>query len=68
LRIKHGPDARPVFPLRVVVDVKALAYELPKERGVPLSRYSTRDLAAAVYEWSGHLLLRAKHRQLGSLG
>ena len=32
------------------MDVKALACELPKERGIPLSRYSTRDLAQVVVE------------------
>ena len=45
-----APGARPVFPPHVVVSVKALACELPKERGIPLSRYSTRDLAQVVVE------------------
>ena len=44
------PGGRPVFPPRVVVSVKALACELPRERGIPLSRYSTRDLARVVVE------------------
>lgn len=44
------PGVRPVFPPRVVVSVKALACELPKEQGIPLSRYSTRDLARVVVE------------------
>jgi hypothetical protein len=44
------PGGRPVFPPRVVDDVKALACELPKERGIPLSRYSTRDLAQVVVD------------------
>lgn len=44
------PGGRPVFPPHVVVSVKALACELPKERGIPLSRYSTRDLARVVVE------------------
>ena len=44
------PGGRPGFPPRVVVSVKALACELPKERGIPLSRYSTRDLAQVVVE------------------
>jgi hypothetical protein len=44
------PGDRPVFPPRVVVAVKALACELPKQRGRPLSRYSTRDLADIVVE------------------
>lgn len=46
----RAPGDRPVFPPRVVVSVKALACELPKERGIPLSRYSTRDLAQVVVE------------------
>lgn len=46
--MNRGPGARPVFPPRVVVQVKALACELPAERGVPLSRYSTRELARVV--------------------
>lgn len=32
------------------MDVQALACELPKERGIPLSRYSTRDLAQVVVD------------------
>ena len=32
------------------MDVKALAGELPAESGVPLSRYSTRELARVVVE------------------
>jgi hypothetical protein len=36
---------RPVFPPELVMQVKALACELPKESGQPLSRYSGADLA-----------------------
>ncbi|MGQ0712681.1 MAG: IS630 family transposase [Gemmatimonadaceae bacterium] len=46
----RAPGDRPVFPPRVVVAVNALACELPKRRGWPLSRYSTRDLADLVVE------------------
>jgi hypothetical protein len=46
----RAPGGRPVFPPRVVVAVSALACELPKQRGLPLSRYSTRDLARLVVE------------------
>lgn len=46
----RAPGDHPVFPPRVVVAVKALACELPRHRGVPLSRYSTRDLAKIVME------------------
>ena len=37
-----------LFPPEVVVQVKALACELPAKFGVPLSRWSTQDLAAQV--------------------
>ena len=40
--------ARPFFPPEVVVQVKALACELPAETEVPLSRFSRRDLAREV--------------------
>jgi hypothetical protein len=44
----RGPGARPVFPPHVVVQVKALACELPVESGVPLSRWSREELAREV--------------------
>jgi transposase len=34
----------PVFPPEVIVQVKALACELPAETGLPLSRFSRQDL------------------------
>ena len=37
-----------LFPPELVVQVKALACELPATFGIPLSRWSTRDLAAEV--------------------
>ena len=40
------PDDRPVFPPDIVVRIKALACELPRESGVPLSRYSTSEIAS----------------------
>ena len=40
--------ARPVFPPEVVMQVKAVACELPKESGQPLSRYSRQDLVREV--------------------
>ena len=49
-RINPGPDARPVFPPHVVVQVKALACELPFERGIPLSRFSTSEIATEVVQ------------------
>lgn len=43
-----GAGGQPAFPPRVVVAVKALACELPAQRGVPLARWSVRDLQRAV--------------------
>jgi hypothetical protein len=39
---------RPVFPPEVVVQVKALACELPAQSGLPLSRFSRQDLVREV--------------------
>ncbi len=44
-KIDPDPDGRPVFPPDVIVRVKALACELPSESGVPLSRWSTGEIA-----------------------
>jgi hypothetical protein len=41
----HAPGARPVFPPHVVVQIKALACELPAERGLPFSRFTAQDVA-----------------------
>ena len=43
-----GPAAPGFFPPEVVVQVKALACELPSAYGMPLSRWSTRELALEV--------------------
>jgi len=43
-----GADDPAFFPPQVVVDVKALACALPKERGLPFSRLSHADIAAEV--------------------
>ena len=40
-----GPDAPGLFPPEVVVQIKALACELPAARGLPLSRLSVSDVA-----------------------
>lgn len=40
--------ARPVFPPEVVVQVKALACQLPRDSGVPLSRFSTTEIASEI--------------------
>lgn len=42
------PGARPFFPPEVVVQVKALACELPAQTDLPLSRFSRQDLAREV--------------------
>ena len=46
--MNHEPGARPFFPPEVVMQVKALACELPHEHKLPLSRFSRQDLAAEV--------------------
>jgi len=43
-----GAGGQPAFPPRVVVAVKALACELPAQRGLPLARWSLSDLQRAV--------------------
>jgi len=40
--------ARPVFPPKVVIQVKALACELPWQKGLPLSRFSSSEIATEV--------------------
>jgi hypothetical protein len=42
------PGARPFFPPEIVVQVKALACELPADTGLPLSRFSRQDLVREV--------------------
>lgn len=48
--MNHGPGGRPFFPPEVVVKVKALACELPLDKGLPLSRFSRQDLAREVMQ------------------
>ena len=43
-----GAGGQPAFPPRVVVAVKALACELPAQRGLPLARWSVSDLQQAA--------------------
>jgi hypothetical protein len=45
LRRNRGQAARGVFPPAQIAEVKALACELPAEQGVPLSRWSSAELA-----------------------
>ena len=46
--MSHESGVRPFFPPEVVVQVKALACELPAQTDLPLSRFSRRDLAKEV--------------------
>lgn len=50
LDLKIGQDAgvRPSFPPVVEMEVKALACQLPRESGVPLSRFSNAEIAREV--------------------
>ena len=48
LRSAPGPDAPGLSPPEVVVQVKALACELPASLGLPLSRMSIADVAREV--------------------
>jgi len=48
LRISPESDARPIFPPNIAVRVKALACELPFEKGIPLSRFSSEEIATAI--------------------
>ena len=50
LRIERGRVARVVFPPQQVAQVKAIACELPREAGVPLSRFSRAELHRLVIE------------------
>lgn len=43
-RTGHGGVARRIFPPEVVVDIKALACELPSQSGIALSRYSVSEI------------------------
>src|SRR5688572_12170935 len=50
LRIERGRVARVVFPPQQVAQVKAIACELPRDLGVPLSRFSRAELHRLVIE------------------
>ena len=50
MRIEHGQVDRVVFPPQEVAQVKAVACELPKTHGVPLSRFSRSELHRFVVE------------------
>ncbi len=50
--MQHAAGAPPLFPPQEVAAVKALACELPARSGVPLSRFSLRELARQVVLWA----------------
>ena len=74
-KIGPDPDGRPVSPPDVVVQVKALACELPSESGIPLSRWSTGEIAreaiqrgivadvsgATIWRWLGEDAIKPWH-------
>lgn len=43
--INQELDAHPVFPPDIVVQIKALACELPARHGIPLSRFTCNEIA-----------------------
>ena len=45
MRSGHGRGVRAAFPPAQVAEVKALACELPSAKGVPLSRWSSAEIA-----------------------
>lgn len=47
-KINRGWDALRCFPPLHRAEVKALACSLPRESGLPLSRWASRDIAAEV--------------------
>lgn len=44
--MKNEADGRQLFPPEVIIKVKALACELPYKKGIPLSRFSSKEIAA----------------------
>lgn len=44
--INQDPDAHPVFPPDIIIQIKALACELPAQHGIPLSRFTNNEIAA----------------------
>ena len=49
-KIAQGAGDRAVFPPKVVMEVKALACQLPCERDIPFSRLSNTDIAREAVE------------------
>ena len=76
-KIGQGGGVRPSFPPLVEVEVKALACDLPRKSGVPLSRYSSNEIAseavsrgivaqissATVWRWLSEDAIRPWHHR-----
>jgi len=82
-KLNLGAGARPAFPPSLVVQVKALACELPHRLGIPLSRLSIEEIrqhvisqglvaeisGATLWRWLCNDALRPwQHRSWTSLG
>jgi hypothetical protein len=46
----HGADARALFPPEIMVEIKALACQLPKDLGLPFSRLTRDEIAKQAIE------------------
>lgn len=46
--IEHESGVHPIFPPQVVIQIKALACQIPWEQGLPLSRFSANEIATEV--------------------
>src|SRR5665647_871733 len=76
-KIGQDGDVRLLFPPLAEVEVKALACNLPRESGVPLSRYSSNEIAyeaikrgivaqisgATVWRWLSEDAIRPWHHR-----
>jgi hypothetical protein len=49
-KIVHGAGDQAVFPPKIMMQIKALACELPSKMGLPLSRFSHADIAREAME------------------
>jgi len=47
-RIKHELAVHPIFPPEQIAHIKAIACQLPAERGIPLSRFSITEIVQEV--------------------
>ncbi len=77
MKTGQGAGVRPSFPPVVKMEVKALACQLPRESGVPLSRFSSAEIAreavtrgiaaqisgATVWRWLSEDAIRPWHHR-----